>query len=138
MPEAYGAAIDAGATGYYIGHADSRATSETEPLKPFNTVLEVLDTRTNKLLRPVYAGGFTRNPAVDPTTGRVYVNNLATGTMTILGPDLKVRQTVRVGLGPRGIAVNPDTHKIYVGNVSESMGVIIDGPRLLRFRTRSR
>ena len=93
-------------------------------------MLEVLDTRTNKLLRPVYAGGFTRNPAVDPTTGRVYVNNLATGTMTILGPDLKVRQTVRVGLGPRGIAFNPDTRKLYVGNSSVSKGVIIGGPGL--------
>jgi DNA-binding beta-propeller fold protein YncE len=127
-PEAYGAAIDPRRHRYYIGHADSRAASETEPLKRFQTVLEVLDTRTNKLLRPVYAGGFTRNPAVDPRTGRVYVNNLATGTMTILGPDLKIRQTVRVDIGPRGIAVNPTTRKIYVGNVSVSMGVIIGGP----------
>ena len=124
MPEAYGASIDPRRHRYYIGHADSRAASGTEPLKPFNTVLEVLDTRTNKLLRPVYAGGFTRNQAVDPTTGRVYVNNLATGTMTILGPNLKVRQTVRVGLGPRGIAFNPDTRKLYVGNSAVSQGEV--------------
>ena len=130
MPESYGASIDTRRHRYYIGHADSRAAPETEPLKPFNTVLEVLDTRTNKLLRPVYAGGFTRNQAVDPTTGRVYVNNLATATMTILGPDLKVRQTVRVGVGPRGIAFNPDTRKLYVGNSSASKGVIIGGPGL--------
>jgi DNA-binding beta-propeller fold protein YncE len=130
MPEAYGASIDTRRHRYYIGHADSRAASETEPLKPFQTVLEVLNTRTNRLLKPVYAGGFTRNSAVDPVTGRVYVNNLATGTMTILGPNLKVRQTVRVGVGPRGIAFNSDTRKLYVGNVSASAGVIIGGPGL--------
>ncbi len=127
-PEPYGATIDTRRHRLYIGHADSRAASETEPLKHYNTVLETLDLRTNKLLQPVYAGGFTRNSTVDPRTGRVYVNNLATGTMTILNPNLTVRQTVRVGLGPRGIVVNPATHKIYVGNVSVSMGVIIGGP----------
>ncbi len=127
-PEPYGAAIDTRRHRLYIGHADSRAASESEPLKPYNTVLEVLDLRTNKLLQPVYAGGFTRNPAVDPRTGRVYVNNLATGRLTILGPDLKVRQRLRVDIGPRGIAFNPVTRKLYVGNVSVSMGVIIGGP----------
>ncbi len=130
MPEAYGASIDPRRHRYYIGHLDRRAIFGDDPLKPFNTVLEVLDTRTNKLLRPVYAGGFTRNQAVDPTTGRVYVNNLATGTMTILGPDLKVRQTVRVGLGPRGIAFNPDTRKLYVGNSAVSQGEVSGGPGL--------
>jgi YVTN family beta-propeller protein len=128
VAEAYGASIDTRRHRLYIGHAESRAASETEPLKPYQTVLEVLNTRTNRLLRPVYAGGFTRNSAVDPRTGRVYVNNLATGTVTILGPNLKVRQRVRVDLGPRGIVFNPDTRKLYVGNVSVSQGAIIGGP----------
>jgi YVTN family beta-propeller protein len=130
LPEPYGASIDTRRHRYYIGHFDSRAASEDEPLKPYQTPLEVLDTRTNKLLRPVYAGSFTRNSAVDPTTGRVYVNNLATRTMTILGPNLKVRQRVSVDLGPRGIVFNPDTRKLYVGNVSVSVGAIIGGPGL--------
>jgi YVTN family beta-propeller protein len=130
LPQPYGAAIDPRRGRLYIGHLDSRAASENEPLKPFRTVLEVLDTKTNRFLPPVYAGSFTRNPGVDPTTGRVYVNNLATGTVTLLNPNLKVRQRVRVGLGPRGIAVNPSTDKIYIGNASTSMGTIIGGPGL--------
>ena len=93
-------------------------------------MLEVLDTRTNKLLRPVYAGGFTRNQAVDPTTGRVYVNNLATATMTILGPDLKVRQTVRVGVGPRRDRLQSGHAQAICRELVSIQGCIIGGPGL--------
>jgi YVTN family beta-propeller protein len=130
LPEPYGAAIDPRRHRLYIGHFDSRAAAEDQPLRPLRTVVEVLDTRTNRLLDPVYAGRFTRNLAVDTSTGRVYVNNLAAARMTILGPRLGVRDRVGVGLGPRGIAVNPSTDKIYVGNGSESVGRILGGPGL--------
>jgi YVTN family beta-propeller protein len=132
LPEPYDVAVDPRRHRLYIGHFDSRAASETEPLQPWRTVLEVLDTETNKLLRPVYAGAgrFTRQLDLNPLTGRVYVNNLAAATLTILGPRLKFRQRLGVGIGPRGVAVNPLTNKVYVGNASQSVGSLTGGPGL--------
>jgi DNA-binding beta-propeller fold protein YncE len=130
LPEPYDVAVDPRRHRLYIGHFDSRAAGESEPLKPYKTVLEVLDTETLKLLDPIYAGRFTRQLDVNPLTGRVYVNNLASGSVTIVSPRGKVIQTLDTGFGPRGLAVNPFTDKVYVGNANESAGALTGGPAL--------
>jgi YVTN family beta-propeller protein len=124
LPEPYGIAVDPRRHRLYVGHLDTRAVVEigdgTAQVKPYRSVLEVIDTETNKLQKPVYAGRFTRGVAVNPSTGRVYVSNLPTATVTILSPALKVIQEVAVGYGPRLPAFNPSTDKLYVGNSAHS------------------
>jgi YVTN family beta-propeller protein len=131
LPEPYGVDVDPRSNRIYVGHFDRRAVSSPstgcpscpESLRPYRTVLEVLNGETNRLLTPVYAGSFTRNVAVNPVTGRVYVANLNTRSVTIV-QDGKVVDRVRVGFGPRGIAVNHKTNKIYVGNAAASSGEV--------------
>lgn len=127
LPEPYGLAVDPRRHRLYVGHLDTRAAVETETggaeLRPHRAVLEVFNTDTNKFFRrPVYvkAGRFTRGVTVNPLTGRIYVSNLPTATVTILSPALKVIQKVDVGFGPRLADVNPKTNKIYVGNTAHS------------------
>jgi YVTN family beta-propeller protein len=123
LPEPYGLAVDPRRKRLYVGHLDRRAIVETAngaELLPYRSVLEVIDTKTNKALNPVYAGRFTRGVAVNPVTGRVYVSNLPSATVTILSPALKAIQKVPVGYGPRLPAFNPNTDKLYVGNSAHS------------------
>jgi YVTN family beta-propeller protein len=127
LPEPYGVDLDPRTGRVYVGHFDRRAVlspstgcpSCPETLRPFRTLLEVLNGETNRLLSPIYAGSFTRNVAVNPRTGRVYVANLVTRSVTIV-QDGKIVERVRVGRGPRAIAVNHVTNKIYVGNAGAS------------------
>jgi YVTN family beta-propeller protein len=124
LPEPYGIDVDPRRHRLYVGHLDPRAVLETgdgtAEVTPYRSVLEVIDTETNKLQKPVYAGSFTGGVAVNPLTGRVYVSNLPTATVTILSPALKVIQEVDVGYGPRLPAFNPSTDKLYVGNSAHS------------------
>jgi YVTN family beta-propeller protein len=129
LPEPYGIEVHPRSNRVYVGHFDRRAASEPsrgcpscpDALLPYRTVLEVLNGETNRFLSPIYAGSFTRNLAVNPRTGRVYVANLVTRSVTIV-QNGRVVERVRVGPGPRGIAVNPVTNKIYVGNAAASSG----------------
>ena len=109
--------------------SDPTANCPTCPktLLPFQTVLEVFNTKKSRFLSPIYGGSFTRNVAVDPRTGRVYVANLITSSLAIVRNG-KVLERVDVGPGPRGIAVNHVTRKVYVGNTAASDEEGVDLP----------
>ena len=100
-----------------LGHACHRGDREQGRAAAYRSWCSRSSTRDQQARNPVYAGRFTRGVAVNPLTGRIYVSNLPSATVTILSPELKVVQRVPVGYGPRCPAFNPNTDKLYVGKL---------------------
>jgi YVTN family beta-propeller protein len=129
--EPYGTAVDTLNNRVYIGHLDSRATTAPtvgcptcpDSVRAFKAVVDVIDAKDNTIWDTFYAGSFTRNVKVDPNTGRAYVANLNTHSLTLV-QGKRVVGELQVGFGPRGVALNPVTHKIYVGNTAQSTGQV--------------
>ena len=80
-------------------------------------------------LAKVLVGSHPEGIAVNPTTNRVYVDNLDDGTVSILnGITNSVLTTVPVGYRPFRIAVNPTTNREYtVHNNQSGMVSVLDG-----------
>ena len=67
--------------------------------------------------------------AVNTASGKVYVLNSASTSVTVLDPNNNNALTqVNVGNNPSGLAVNPVTNKIYVANAGDGTLTVIDGP----------
>src|ERR1044071_5605131 len=78
------------------------------------------------LTATIGTGGSPNAIAVNPATGKVYVANFNSGSVTIIDGATNTTNTITVGANPYSIAVNPVTNKIYVPHAS---GIsIIDGP----------
>jgi len=73
--------------------------------------------------------------AVNPMTGRGYVANHRSGTLSVIDGDAVVA-TVQVGRHPSGVAVNPLTGLVYVVNAGDGTLSVIDDadPALLPHR----
>jgi YVTN family beta-propeller protein len=66
--------------------------------------------------------------AVNPVTGRVYVANNGSGTVSVLdGQKDSVVATINVGALPYVLAVSEATNRIYVSNTFSNLLTIIDG-----------
>ncbi|CAG0933418.1 PE-PGRS family protein PE_PGRS18 [Thermoflexales bacterium] len=63
--------------------------------------------------------------AVNPVTGKVYVVNNGSNSVTVINGVTHSKTTVGVGTYPQAIAVNPVTNKVYVANYFSV--TIIDG-----------
>ena len=67
--------------------------------------------------------------AVNAASGKVYVLNSASTSVTVLDPNNgNALAQVNVGNNPSGLAVNPVTNKIYVANAGDGTITVIDGP----------
>ena len=63
----------------------------------------------------------------NPVTGKVYVANRDSGTVTVIDGANNSTATVSVGTTPIALAVNPATNKIYVTNQESNSVTVIDG-----------
>jgi YVTN family beta-propeller protein len=71
--------------------------------------------------------------AVNPTTGKIYVANEFSNTVSIIdeGTD-KVQATIKVGSFPYGIDINPLNNRVYVANRGSNTVSVIDGSTNLK------
>ena len=66
--------------------------------------------------------------AVNETTGKAYIVNHNSGTVTVLdGKTHTAIATIKTGSGPEAIAVNPATNRVYTANSGENSVSVIDG-----------
>lgn len=68
--------------------------------------------------------------AVDPVTGKVFVANAGSGTVTVIDATHHRTRTVAVGARPAAIGVNPASGKMYVANADGSSVTIMDAASL--------
>lgn len=65
---------------------------------------------------------------VNPSTNRVYVTNVRSGTVSVVdGAANSVVATIYTGNGPADVGVNPNTDRVYVANAFSDMVSVIDG-----------
>jgi YVTN family beta-propeller protein len=89
--------------------------------------VSVVDSATGAALT-VKVGAEPIAIAANHLTGRVYVANAGSGTVTVLdGRSNSVVTTVNVGARPYVLAVNDATNKIYVSNTFSDVLTVIDG-----------
>jgi YVTN family beta-propeller protein len=68
---------------------------------------------------------------VNPSTGRVYVANVNSDTVSVIdGATNTVVATVAVGNYPTGVGVNPSTDRVYVANMHSDTVSVIAGPSI--------
>lgn len=66
--------------------------------------------------------------AVDSSSGRVFVANYGSGTVTVIdGVSDSVVGTVNAGAHPQAIAVDSSNHKVYVASTQEDTTTVLDG-----------
>ncbi|RAV14415.1 S-layer homology domain-containing protein [Paenibacillus contaminans] len=80
----------------------------------------------------VHAGVGPHAVAVNTLTGKVYVANVGSDSVTVIGDSEEpggaaVVATVAVGTAPYALAVNSLTNTIYVANVDDDTVTVIDG-----------
>jgi YVTN family beta-propeller protein len=74
--------------------------------------------------------------AIHPDNGKVYVTNMADGTVSVISAaTLQVINTIQVGTEPFGCALTPDGKSLYVANQSSATVSVINTARDLVFRT---
>jgi DNA-binding beta-propeller fold protein YncE len=79
----------------------------------------VLDTRTGTVLHTVTVGRTPDFALVDERTGRVFVLNYGSGTVSVLNADSgTVVRTTRVALGPNAAGVDEQTGRVFVSRFS--------------------
>ena len=66
--------------------------------------------------------------AVNPNTGKVYVANEFSNTVSVIDAETdKVKRTINVGDFPYGIDTNPLNNRVYVTNRGSNTVSVIDG-----------
>jgi len=102
------------------------AFSESESYGPIGDPsspgsVSVLDMRTGRVRRTVFAGFLPGGIAADERTGRVFVTNSGSGSISVLDARSgAVTRTVHVGSSPRAIAVDAAAGHVFVTIVESS------------------
>jgi len=66
--------------------------------------------------------------AVNEATGRAYVINHGSSTVTVIdGKSRTAVATVKTGAGPEGLAVDPSANRVYIANPGDGTVTVIDG-----------
>jgi DNA-binding beta-propeller fold protein YncE len=79
-----------------------------------NGMMTVSDIRSGKVVSTPKIGNGPDGAAFDPGTGLAFSPNGQDGTLTVIGPDFAVLQTVVTQKGARTMALDTKTHKIYL------------------------
>ena len=74
---------------------------------------------------PILVGDDPRAVAVNPATGKAYVANFGTNTVTMVDGTLAVK-TITVGSRPEYVAVNPETGAVFTANQGDGTMSVID------------
>ncbi len=73
-----------------------------------------------------HGGGKTKDADDDDDDAKVYVTNMASGTVSVIDADKKkVVKTIKVGTEPFGCALTPDGKRLYVANQSSDTVSVI-------------
>jgi YVTN family beta-propeller protein len=75
----------------------------------------------------IQAGTGPKAVAVNPLTNTIYVANVGSGSVTVIGGTTNSTTSVTVGNQPDAVAVNPLTNKVYVANYADGTLSVIDG-----------
>lgn len=118
------AAADAWVLGTAVGDNALTATAGTASTSfaATGTLPTLLQTVS---LGDAYMGKSPAGIGVNPVTGRRYVANTSSGTVTVLGGDADdPLASIAVGTGPTSVAVNSTTNTIYVVLSTDQLAVI--------------
>jgi YVTN family beta-propeller protein len=87
----------------------------------------VIDGPTDKVIKTISVGSNPVGVAINPSTGRVYVVNAGSRTVSVIDGSFDgVISTILVGANPLGVAVNPRTSRVYVANSLSNTVSVID------------
>ncbi len=85
--------------------------------KPFEDIVQVLDTASGAIVADIPVGNAPLRIAISPDGKRLYVPNRLSEDLSIIDTEsLKVIDTVEVGPGPEGVLVTPEGRFVYVTN----------------------
>jgi YVTN family beta-propeller protein len=103
------------------------ASNKVYAVDPGHHAVAIIDVAAHTSSR-VKVGDDPLAIAVNSVTGRVYVLNTTSGTVSVLdGKTDAVIATVNVGKWPYVLAANPAENKVYVSNIFSNAITIIDG-----------
>jgi len=100
------------------------AQDSTHPVTTLDVYASAWLSYANPTIIPV--GTNPQAIAVNPNTGKVYVANAGSGTVSVISGS-SVTATITVGSNPQDIAVNPSTNYIYVANNGSNTVSVISG-----------
>jgi YVTN family beta-propeller protein len=81
----------------------------------------------NQKAAEIPVGGEPWNVAITPNNAKVYVTNMATGTVSVINAATwQVLKTIEVGTEPFGCALTPGGERLYVANQSSDDVSVID------------
>jgi len=88
-------------------------------------LLPPMPVRADTGLPPIGAENSPYAIAVNPVTGKVYVVNNGSNSVTVINGMTHSKTTISVGTSPQAVAVNPVTNKVYVATYFNI--TVIDG-----------
>jgi len=100
------------------------AQDSTHPVTTLDVYASAWLSYANPTIIPV--GTNPQAIAVNPNTGKVYVANAGSGTVSVISGS-SVTATITVGSNPQDIAVNPVTNYIYTANNGSNTVSVISG-----------
>jgi len=107
--------------------AASPATNKVYVVSAGNTEAIVINGRSHAT-KTLTTGEIPCAIAVDSSSGRVFIANYASGTVTVLdGVNDSVVATVSTGAHPQAIAVDSSNHRVYVMSTQEGTTTVLDG-----------
>jgi len=93
-----------------------------------DSVLEIIDLTTNRVLRSITVGATAPGAVVvSPNGSRVYVTNPYDNTVSVINTATnRVIRSISVGTSPRNLAINASGTRLYVLNSGDSSISVID------------
>ncbi|HVT12226.1 MAG TPA: YncE family protein [Fimbriimonadaceae bacterium] len=96
-----------------------------------NEMMAVSDIASGKVVHTPKIGNGPDGAAFDPGSNLVFSPNGRDGTLTVIGPDFSVLQTVKTQQGARTMALDPKTHRIYLIAAKYEAAVAGQRPRMV-------
>lgn len=99
-----------------LGIFSSVSRKRVYVLNKTSNSVSVIDGDTDTVVSTVGVGVAPKAVAIDTSTGRAWVTNEKSNTVTVIGTDDKVAATITVGARPIGIAIDPPNSRVFVAN----------------------
>jgi YVTN family beta-propeller protein len=111
-------AVDPSRRRWYASDYDSNSNTE---------YLVAFDARNGNVLGRAPLGGDPRQGVIQPASGRIYVANAWSGTVSVIEPErMTTLATIPVGRGPNYLALDPAGRRLYAVNRDVHNVAVID------------